>query len=303
MSSRYTFGVVVLAFWLRSHCVHSTQPVDNARGRLHSAAALQSVIGTHPREEALSQAAAVQWLVSHAHPGLRSEALLESSVSANVELALRARKEVAPAAAVPWDIYMREVMPPVHVDEPVNDWRPAFYEKLSPEVAGLRTLRDVADRVVPLVFSGALGTKVTFRGNSTPHVMAPVTETLHHGFASCTGLSILVADALRSVGVPARLAGTARWNTADGGNHNWVEAWLGDGWHFLDAVPTARAQWDAAWFVPGNVQRASAGTEHGIYSPVWAADDADATYTLSWRDPPVHVPARDRTRFYQQLHS
>jgi hypothetical protein len=58
------------------------------------------------------------------------------------------------------------------------------------------------------------------------------------GFASCTGVSILYVDALRSVGVPARLVGTPAWKgVASNGNHNWVEVFLGDGWYFNEAYP------------------------------------------------------------------
>jgi hypothetical protein len=43
------------------------------------------------------------------------------------------------------------------------------------------------------------------------------------GAASCTGMSTLLVDALRSQGIPARAAGTPRWNNPAGGNHVWVE--------------------------------------------------------------------------------
>merc|ERR1712032_294083 len=106
--------------------------------------------------------------------------------------------------------------------------------------------------------------------------MAPVSETLKNGYASCTGLSIFIANALRSVGVPARVVGSPVWNLPTGGNHNWIEAWFGDGWHYADAVPTKKVEWDNAWFTAKNTQLAVAGTIHGIYSPVWDKKDADS---------------------------
>jgi len=46
-------------------------------------------------------------------------------------------------------------------------------------------------------------------------------ESMRQHMASCTGLSILLVDALRSVGIPARFAGTAAWHD-DRGNHSWT---------------------------------------------------------------------------------
>lgn len=76
---------------------------------------------------------------------------------------------------------------------------------------------------------------------------------------SCTGLALYVVAALRSVGIPARVAGTPHWNKCGGrgkackacpggdictpgfgssddscGNHDWAEAWADGEWHFMD---------------------------------------------------------------------
>ena len=40
--------------------------------------------------------------------------------------------------------------------------------------------------------------------------------------ATCTGLSIMLVEACRAVGIPARVAGIASW-PGRGGNHTWVE--------------------------------------------------------------------------------
>src|SRR5260370_38763893 len=58
-------------------------------------------------------------------------------------------------------------------------------------------------------------------------------ESIEQGKASCTGLSILLSDACRSVAIPARLAGTPLWANKSG-NHPWVEIWDGR-WHFTGA--------------------------------------------------------------------
>jgi len=49
-------------------------------------------------------------------------------------------------------------------------------------------------------------------------------------------MSTLLVDALRSQGIPARAAGTPRWNTPEGGNHVWVEVWDDGVWSFTGAA-------------------------------------------------------------------
>ena len=59
--------------------------------------------------------------------------------------------------------------------------------------------------------------------------------------------SIMLVEACRSVGVPARLAGIASW-PGRGGNHTWVEFW-DNGWHFVGAAEPDDQGLDHAWFV------------------------------------------------------
>lgn len=215
----------------------------------------------------------------------------------NAEYALKAKSLSDHTGEVSEDMFLREVLPLRHLDEPIDDWRPAFYEKLAPLVQGKRSLREMAEAVIPAVFNGGLGKKLVFKPNNTPQIMAPESETLVKGYASCTGLSIILADALRSVGVPARVVGTAVWNIKTGGNHNWVEVWWGGNWHFVDAGPTQKVDWDSTWFID-TAKKAQPGTIHGIYTAVVDRTEADSQYTLTWREPPVKQPALDRTAFY-----
>jgi len=63
-------------------------------------------------------------------------------------------------------------------------------------------------------------------------------ESIASGKASCTGLSILLVDACRAVGIPARVVGTPLWVDRSG-NHTWVEIW-DDGWRYLGACESKR---------------------------------------------------------------
>jgi len=199
------------------------------------------------------------------------------------------------------ELFLRDVLPFRHFDEPVDNWRPVFFHKLKPLVEGnAADLKSVAEAVIPNIFSGALGKPVEFKGNSTPEVMAPLTETLAKGYASCTGISIFMADALRAVGVPARVVGTPEWNISTGGNHNWVEVFWGGRWHFLDGAPAQTVEWDRTWFL-NNAQMAVPGTKNGIYTPVVDPEESDAKYLITWREHAFDLAAKDRTLFYKNF--
>jgi len=275
--------------------VHGSSAVSLVREEALEKSVASSSLSTSP----LLQVAQVEhWLTQHSNRPSPPE-LYQLH---NTEFAMKARSEVKAAASVPESLFLREVLPYQHFDEPLDDWRGDFFQRLSaePSVQQASTLKELAEVVIPLTFV-KLGSNVEFKSNMTPQAMAPISETLHLGHASCTGLSILVANALRSVGVPARIAGIAEWNKPTKGNHNWVEVWTGDGWHFLDAVPTTKVTWDQAWFTDGTVQLSEAGGIHGVYSPAWDPADADAKYTVTWRTPSVLMPAIDRTAFYKAI--
>ena len=89
-------------------------------------------------------------------------------------------------------------------------------------------------------------------------------ESIEQGKASCTGLSILLSDACRSVAIPTRLVGTPLW-TNKSGNHTWVEIWDGR-WHFTGACEPDPKGLDHGWFEGNASQAKKDGLEHAIYA-------------------------------------
>jgi hypothetical protein len=225
----------------------------------------------------------------------------EEYLDKNAEFAVKVRQENAFAAQVPHDVYLDHVVPYTHFDEKADDWRPYFYKTLQPLVKGKASLLEAAEAVIPKVWT-AFGKKIVFKADQTPQVLAPVSELLQKGYGSCTGMSIFLADCLRSVGIPARVAGVAQWNRPEKGNHNWVEVYDGKNWNFVDAVPSDKVEWNKAWFTEGGVaQKSKPHTKSGIYSPVWEKNAA-AYYEITWRDGnKPHLPAIERTDYYTSL--
>lgn len=248
------------------------------------------------------------WL-QKAHPSEQPPS--DDYLKQNAETALQAYKTIPVAASVPQDLFLNFVLPYRHLDEPIDNWRPSFFKVLAPFVANAKTLREATELIVPRAWDSLRSssevmqvpnaTPVVFKSNCTPAIMAPLSETLTQGHASCTGCSILAANALRAVGIPARVVGTPEWNIPTGGNHNWVEVWTGegkDGWQFFDAAPGATVELNKGWFYPGQTKLAKKGTIWGIYTPLWNAELADGTFNATWRTPALLLPAEDRTEFY-----
>lgn len=88
-------------------------------------------------------------------------------------------------------------------------------------------------------------------------------HSMRLGLASCSGLSILLADACRSVGIPARLVGCV-WRHKPG-NHTWVEVWSEGRWYPLGAFEDCPP--DKLWFL----EDAAAATDDDPRFSIYAA--------------------------------
>ena len=103
-------------------------------------------------------------------------------------------------------------------------------------------------------------------------------ETLETGLASCTGLSVLLVDACRAVGIPARIVGTPLWSDRSG-NHTWVEIWDGD-WHFTGACEPTGNELDRGWFA-GRASTAQRDHRlHAIYAVTFKKNGQ--TFPMVW---------------------
>jgi hypothetical protein len=149
----------------------------------------------------------------------------------SLDLGYRARAEFSWAKSVPEDLFVNDVLPFAFVNEARENWRPTLYAKVAPLVRDAPT-RLEAIRRINMGIARLTGVKFSTERRQ-PH-QAPG-QSMAFGNAGSTGLSILLAAAFRSVGIPARLCGTARWGDLSG-NHMWVEVW-DDGWHFTEYYP------------------------------------------------------------------
>lgn len=109
-------------------------------------------------------------------------------------------------------------------------------------------------------------------------------HSMRIGLASCSGLSILLVDACRSLGIPARVVGCV-WRLKPG-NHSWVEVWSRGEWYplgsFEDCPP------DQLWFLPDAAAADATDERYAIYAT--CATGKSRFY--GWDVPAITVTAR-----------
>ncbi|MDF1839195.1 MAG: transglutaminase domain-containing protein [Planctomycetota bacterium] len=179
-------------------------------------------------------------------------------------------------------------MPYANINERRDAWRKDFFVQFAPLVAGAKTPSEAAAILNNKVFPAV---EVIYSTQRPKADQSPY-ESIEAGMASCTGLSVLLVDACRAVGVPARFVGTPLW--ADGsGNHSWVEVW-DQGWHFTGAAEPTGMELNKAWFT-GRASKALAGSrERAIYAvsykrtdthlPMVWQPDADTVFAVNVTD-------------------
>lgn len=216
---------------------------------------------------------------------LKSDYLLE-----NTRLAYRARRETPWGKSIPAELFLNDVLPYAHVDETRDPWRKEFFDLCMPMVKDCKTPEEAARKLNAELF-GKLKVKYSTKRRA-PNQSAK--ETLETGLASCTGLSIVLADACRAVCIPARLVGTPLWANKRG-NHTWVEVWDKD-WHFTGACEQDPQGLDRGWFVGDAAQAKRDVFEHAIYaasfkrSKVW--------FPMVWAMRDHQVPGENVTDRY-----
>ena len=208
---------------------------------------------------------------------------------ANVEYAYRTRAEVPWGRAIPDEVFLNDVLPYASVNERRDNWRKDFHERFIGLARKCKTPGEAAVRLNQQVFKQL---KVQYHATKRPKPDQSPYESTKAGYASCTGLSILLIDACRAVCVPARLAGTPLWTNRTG-NHSWVEVWDGQ-WHYTGAAEPAPL--DTAWFTQVASKADPARPEHRIYAASW--ERTGTPFPLVWDLKIRYVPAVDVTRFY-----
>jgi hypothetical protein len=186
----------------------------------------------------------------------------------NLDLAMKAREDYPWAKDVSEELFMNDVLPYASLDETREAWRPDFYKRSAAIVKDCETAAEAVQALNREFFKEY---NVHYNtGRKAPNQSPSESKAL--GMATCTGLSIILVDACRAVGVPARVAGTALWSNKRG-NHTWVEVHDGERWWFTGADEYNEKGLDRAWFT-GDASKAVADDwKHAIWATSWKKKD------------------------------
>ena len=237
---------------------------------------------------ALAVSAAMEFLVSGIPP--QDAPVPAAWLEENCRLAEAAR--ISAPEECPDSVFLDYVLPYSVIREERDDWRAEFRDRFSPLVADCNDNYAAAvelDRKIWDMINVHYSPKRDKARQSPRHSM-------RIGMASCTGISIILVDACRAVGVPARLVG-CNW-TAKPGNHSWVEVWSKGGWHVLASGEKERE--DRVWFLADALKADATRPEKRIYASRWSQSPAGTRFWRTWEHPGrvSDVPADDVTGDY-----
>lgn len=248
-------------------------------------AELTKLLATVPE----AQRAGVRFLLANMPPDdLRS--LSADDLRENVTLAYEALAAAPWAGQIPTEIFHNDVLPYASLNERRDNWRARLREVAAPLVRECQTPGEAAQALNRGLFRTV---KVRYSTKREKPDQSPL-ESMASGLASCSGLSILLVDACRAVGIPARVVGTPLWANRSG-NHTWVEVWDG-GWHFLGAAEPDADGLDRGWFKGNAAQAVRDVPQHAIYASSFR--QTGLAFPLVWDRRIAWVPAVNVTDRY-----
>lgn len=246
---------------------------------------LKKVLAETPAEQKEGMAYLIAYMPDYDLTSLSAEVLKE-----NVEYAYRARREFEWCKELPDSIFFNEVLPYHNVTETRDNWRKMFYERFSPYVKDCATLKEAVYAVNKNVRDELL---VDYNTKRRASDQGPF-ESMESKMASCTGLTILLNDAFRAVGIPARFAGTANWFD-NRGNHSWNEVLIDGEWYFTEYYPE---DLNRSWFATDAAKATVGSKNNGIFAVSYKP--TGSYFPLEW-DPAKKVNAVEVTPRYLEV--
>lgn len=249
---------------------------------------LKKALKEVPRNEREGMAFLISYMPERDAKSLSADFLLE-----NVQYAYKARAEFPWAKEVPDSVFLNDVVAYANLNENRENWRKDFYERFKKYVAPCKTMREAIDSVNKNVRDELL---VDYNTKREKPDQAPY-ESMRQHMASCSGLSILLTDAFRAVGIPSRVAGTPAWHD-DRGNHNWNEVWIDGQWRFTEYYPSDDL--DQSWFLTDAGKAIKEDVRKAIYAASFKP--TGCYFPLVWDEDIRYVHAENVTDRYTSLY-
>jgi len=189
------------------------------------------------------QQGAIAFLISNM-PKSDLQSLSAGFLVRNVKYAFKARRLLPYVGKVPEDIFLNYVLPYACEQERRDEWRPDFYDrfhKIAKQNSSVEETVVQFNREVFRLYKLNFGNKNRPRRTWSPY------QSMENGFVSCQDASIMLIDACRAVGIPARLVILPSWRNTNAG-HSWPEVYDNGRWRPLTAWDPARL--DDGWVLP-----------------------------------------------------
>lgn len=190
-------------------------PEDLSRAGKNGAS-LDGMIGDIPGDAGLATARMLATM-----PDGDLQQLSAGMLRENTEYAERAWRNAPWGSRIDQAMFAQYLLPYASLNERRDRWRRDFYDRFHGKAWSFENPLDAA-KWLNSDFKGTFG--VEFHATKRPKPDQSPYESMEAHYASCTGMSVLLTDACRAVGVPARIVGVPKWKGIEG-NHNWVEVW------------------------------------------------------------------------------
>ena len=254
----------------------------------NNAIELQTALAKAPAEQKEGMAFLISYMPERDLKELKADFLLENSA-----YAYKAREQFSWAKQIPDSIFFNEVLPYVSLNEKRENWRKEFFDRFSKYVVNCSDIFEAIDSINQNVRDEVL---VDYSAKRKKPDQAPF-ESMEQHLASCTGLSIILTDAFRAVGIPSRVAGTPNWHD-ERGNHNWTEVWANGKWYFTEYY--FPGQLDNAWFFADAGKAIKNDREKAIYASSFKP--TGISFPLVWDENIKYVAAENVTDRYTELY-
>ncbi len=159
----------------------------------------------------------------------------------NIDGALAAWRSSLWKDEVSFDIFCRYILPyRVGTEQLVGHWRDSLRAVYSGYVEGVTDLKEAYGRLMKV-----LTAETTFSATTKYPYSLDVLAIRNLRFSICEQSCVVIADALRSVGIPAAFDGVPRWANYSTTGHHWISLPVSEDrtFAFCETDSTVRERW------------------------------------------------------------
>ncbi|MBN1221638.1 MAG: O-antigen ligase family protein [Candidatus Aminicenantes bacterium] len=200
------------------------------------------------------------------------QSLTADFLVSNVKYAIKARQELPYNQGIPEEVFLNYVLPYSNVNEQRDNWRADFYNRF---IETARTNSTVEETAVDLNAQIYREFTLEFMVSDFRKLIYSPYESIEKGSVSCAESALMLVNACRAVGIPARMIFIPYWTHSAGG-HVWLEVYDKEQWHYMSSFDPSR--FDETWFAEYASKTDTSKPEHRIYAPSFKRTEIHVLY-------------------------